>query len=135
MILKDSTKAAYLPTSSIAGAAQVFDLGPLMTSAATWSRWAPGRWTQGWGPDDFAVFITSRGQVIVYAGTDPASADTWVLKGVYNIGAPIGRRCFSKVGGDLAVITVDGVVSLAQAISMDRAAVSASRSPTRSRTR
>jgi hypothetical protein len=46
MILKDSTKAAYLPTSSIAGAAQTFDLGPLMTKAATWSRWAPGRWTQ-----------------------------------------------------------------------------------------
>lgn len=122
LILKDSTKAAYLPTSSIAGAASIYDLGPLMTLGGYLV--AMGTWTMdsGWGPDDFGVFITSRGQVIVYAGTDPASVDTWVLKGVYNIGAPLGRRCFNKVGGDLAVITVDGVMSLAQAISMDRAA-------------
>jgi hypothetical protein len=123
MVLKDSTKAAYLPVDSIAGAATTFDFGSLMTLGGYLV--AMGTWTMdsGWGPDDFAVFITSRGQAIVYAGTDPSSSDTWAIKGVYNVGAPIGRRCFAKVGGDLAVITVDGVISLAQAISMDRAAV------------
>jgi hypothetical protein len=121
-VLINSTKAAYLPTSSIAGAAQIFDLGPLMTEGGYLV--AMGTWTMdsGWGPDDFAVFITSRGQVIIYAGTDPASSDTWSLKGVYNIAPPIGRRCLKKVGGDLAVISIDGVNSLAQAIAMDRAA-------------
>lgn len=123
MVLKDSTKAAYLPVDSIAGAASTFDFGPLMSlggylvATATWTM------DSGWGPDDFFVAYTSRGQAIVYAGTDPASSDTWTLKGVYNLGAPLGRRCLQKVGGDLAVITIDGVVSLAQAITMDRAAV------------
>jgi hypothetical protein len=125
-VLINSTNAAYLPTSSIAGAAQIFPLGPLMTKGG--HLVAMGTWTMdsGWGPDDFAVFITSRGQVIVYAGTDPANANEWILKGVYDIGIPIGRRCLTKVGGDLAVITVDGVVSLSQAISMDRSTVNRS---------
>lgn len=120
-ILINSTKAAYLPTDSIAGAASTFDLGPFMTKGGYLVAMATWTMDSGWGPDDFAVFVTSRGQVIVYAGTDPASADTWVLKGVYDLGPPIGRRCFSKVGGDLSLITVDGVVSLQQAITMDRA--------------
>lgn len=121
-ILAESTKAAYLPVSSIAGAASVYDFGPLMTKGGYLV--AMGTWTQdaGWGPDDLAVFVTSRGQAIVFAGNDPASADSWAYKGTYNLGAPIGRRCLTNVGGDLAIVTVDGVVSLAQAITLDRAA-------------
>jgi hypothetical protein len=122
-VLINSTKAAYLPTSSIAGAAQVFDLGPLMTKGGFLVAMSTWTLDSGWGPDDFAVFVTSRGQVIVYAGTNPADADAWILKGVFELGAPIGRRCMTKVGGDLAAITLDGVVSLAQAITMDRTVV------------
>jgi hypothetical protein len=43
--------------------------------------------------DDYAAFITSEGQVAVYSGADPASSTTWSLVGVFDIGAPIGRRC------------------------------------------
>ena len=117
----NTAKAFYLPVDSIAGAATVFDFGPLMSkggylvATATWTH------DGGWGEDDFFVAISSKGQVMIYAGNDPSSADDWFLKGVFEIGAPIGRRCFSKVGGDLAVITVDGVVPLSQAILMDRA--------------
>lgn len=119
-VLINSTKAAYLPVSSIAGAASTFDLGPFMTRGGYLV--AMGTWTMdsGWGPDDFAVFITSKGQVIVYAGNNPADANDWALKGVYNLGPPIGRRCLEKVGGDLALVTIDGVVSLSQAIAQDR---------------
>lgn len=120
LILQNSTTVAYLPVDSIAGAATTFNLGPLMSKGgnvmamATWTR------DGGSGPDDFAVFVTSKGQCIVYVGTDPASSATWALQGVYEIGAPIGRRCFTKVAGDLAIITVDGVQSLSAAISSDR---------------
>lgn len=122
-VLSDSTKAAYLAPDSIGGAATEFELGGLMSmggylvAMGTWSRDA------GDGPDDYAVFVTSRGQIIVYAGTDPNSADTWSLIGVFNLGAPLGRRCFTKVGSDLAVITIDGVYPLSNAISFDRGAI------------
>lgn len=120
-VLTGTTKAAYLPVASIAGVASVFDLGSLMTKGgylvamATWARDSG----EG-GGDDLAVFITSKGQLIIYGGDDPASSGSWAVQGVYDVGPPLGRRCFTKVGGDLAIITIDGVVSLSQAITQDR---------------
>jgi hypothetical protein len=38
------------------------------------------------------------------------------------MGPPIGRRCLTKVGGDLAVISIDGVLPLSRALITDRAA-------------
>ncbi len=120
-VIKDSTKAAYLATGAVAGAATTFELGGLFTQGgylvamATWTR------DGGSGTDDLAVFISSRGQVAVYAGTDPASATTWELIGVYDVGPPIGYRCFTKVGGDLALVNVDGVLPLSKSLNLDRA--------------
>jgi hypothetical protein len=71
--------------------------------------------------DDAAVFITSEGEVAVYSGTDPASASTWSLIGVFRMGKPLGRRCMIKAGSDLIVMTQDGFVPLSRVLSMDRA--------------
>lgn len=120
--LAQSTKAAYLGTGAVAGAATEFELGSLFTRGGVLQ--AIGTWTRdgGDGPDDVAVFISSRGQCAVYAGTDPSADATWALVGVYNLGAPIGRRCFTKVAGDIALINVDGVLPLSLALTTDRGA-------------
>jgi hypothetical protein len=116
----NSTKAWYLPTDSIGGAATSFDVGPLFTDGGY--LMAMGTWSldAGEGLDDHAVFISSKGQVAVYKGTDPASASTFALAGVYSVGAPIGRRCFIKYGGDLLVITREGVFPLSKALLSSR---------------
>ena len=117
--LDGSTKAAYLATDAIAGAATTFELGSVfdrggyLMAMATWTR------DGGAGADDFAVFISSRGQVAIYQGTDPASASTWALVGVFETPAPIGRRCFQKFGADMLLITVEGVFPLSQILSVD----------------
>ena len=119
--LKNSTKAAYLPLDSIQGAATTFELGGLFTlggylmAMATWSVDA------GTGPQDYAVFISSRGQTIIYQGTNPGSDFT--LVGTFNLGPPIGRRCFTRVGSDVAIISIDGVLPLSKAMIFERAAV------------
>lgn len=121
--LNNSTKAAYLPLDSIQGAATTFELGGLFTlggflmGMATWSVDA------GTGPQDYAVFISSRGQTVIYQGTDPSSSTTWTLVGVFNLGPPIGRRCFTRVGSDVAIISIDGVLPLSKAMIFERAAV------------
>ncbi len=123
-VLKDSTKAAYLPTGSIAGAATEFQLGGLFTQGghlvamATWTR------DGGAGSDDLAVFVSSRGQVAVYSGTNPADAATWELIGVYDAGPPIGYRCFNKIGAELMLLNLDGVLPLSKGLVLDRAAQS-----------
>lgn len=116
-IESNSLKFWYLAVESISGALSSFDLAPLcslggyLVAMGTWSR------DGGNGQDDFAVFITSEGEVVIYQGTDPSDATKWAMVGVFKIGAPIGRRCFFKVGAELVVITVSGYVPLSSSIT------------------
>lgn len=113
-------KAWYLPVQSIAGAANALDLSSFAPHGGY--LMAMGTWTidAGYGVDDLAVFITSNGDVIVYRGTDPSSATTWALVGVFYMGSPIGRRCFVKYKGDLLIITQDGLVPLSSYLQSSR---------------
>ena len=119
-IQNGTLKAWYLPVKSISGAASELDLsafcphGGYLMAMATWTMDA------GYGVDDMAVFITSNGDVLVYRGTDPSSASTWALVGVWWIGSPVGRRCFVKYQGDLLIITQDGVLPLSGALQSSR---------------
>lgn len=119
----NSSDAYYLPVDSIQGAAVKFPLGGLWNQGGF--LMAMGTWSidAGTGPDDYAVFISSRGQVAIYSGTNPAAAATWTLVGVFDMGAPIGRRCLTRVGADIAIICLDGVVPLSRAMIFERAAV------------
>lgn len=106
----------YLGTSAIAGVPTKFQLpfrkgGKLM---------AMGSWTRdgGAGPDDYAVFVSSRGECLIYAGTDPSSSTTNALVGVYTIPEVIGRRCMINAGADLGILTSQGLVPLSQILGM-----------------
>lgn len=118
--LVDSTVSWYLGTDAVAGSATAFALGSLFSrggylmAMATWTR------DGGSGADDYAVFISSEGQIALYQGTDPASADTWALVGVFDVPPPIGRRCFFRWGADLGLITLQGVFPLSKLISVDQ---------------
>jgi len=119
-IEKDSLKAWYLPTNSVGGAAEVLDLssiakmGGYIVSLSAWTIDA------GYGVDDNLVFVTSQGEIIVYRGTDPASASTWALAGVWKLGAPVSKRCLYKYGGDLLILSLDGLLPLASALQSSR---------------
>jgi len=119
-IEKDTTKAWYLPVESVAGAASVFDIGPLLAKGG--SLQAIGSWSidGGAGQDDHLVFLSTRGEAAIYIGTDPASASTWALVGLFDIGTPIGRRCLTKFGGDLVVLTTEGIMSLTAILNVGR---------------
>lgn len=118
----NSTSPCYLDEGAISGTATAFPLGSLMTKGGYVQ--AIGTWTIDTRQtvDEYIAFITSRGQVIVYEGTDPTTADTWMLVGIYDIGPPIGRRCFLRIAGDLLIISIDGVLPMSQMLSTDRAA-------------
>ena len=115
-IEKDSLSFWYLASGVAGGALTEFSMagvakkGGYLVSGASWTM------DGGSGPDDRAVFITSEGEVIVYAGTDPGSANSWQLVGVFEMGNPLGRRCFSKFGGDLVLINQQGAYPLSAAL-------------------
>jgi hypothetical protein len=122
-VLENSSIAAFMPTDAIAGPiAGYIDFGAL---------WAKGgylvtmvSWTidGGAGPNAYAVFVSSRGQVSVFSGVDPTDATDWKLVGTFDLGPPIGRRCATRIGSDVAIITQDGVVPISQALPFDPSA-------------
>lgn len=115
-IEKNTLNLWYLPIDSIAGAAAKFPLGSFfpkggkLLSIITWTV------DGGSGIDDYFCIITSEGEIAVYEGTDPSSATTWALVGIYNIARPIGKRCAIKIGGDIGILTEIGVIPLSKAI-------------------
>jgi hypothetical protein len=119
---KDTSQVWFLPTDSVAGAAASLAVAPELTLGGTLVAGAAFTYDGGFGPDDYCVFISSEGEVVIYTGTDPANATDWNLKGVFRIGRPIGNRCIVKIGGDIAVLTQDGVISLSNAFALDRSA-------------
>lgn len=114
----------FLGVDSIGGTATKFSLAGVMQEGgellfgATWSLDA------GDGLDDKCVFVSSRGEVAVYEGTNPADADAWSKVGVYQITVPLGSLAHIRAGGDLLVATQEGIVPLSEAIRKDAAALS-----------
>lgn len=122
-LVENSVIAVFMPTDAISGAvAGNVDLG------ASWTKGghivAMADWTidGGSGPQDYAAFISSQGQVTLYSGTDPTSATTWSIVGTFDLAPPIGFRCTLKVGSDVAIITMQGVLPLSQALPFDPSA-------------
>ena len=111
-IENNTMNAWYLATGAIEGAATKFPLGAVAKKGGT--LLAASGWSvdAGDGPDDYLAWVTTEGEVIVYKGTDPASASTWALVGIFNIDRPISRRCMVKQGADLLIYTETGIVSL-----------------------
>ncbi len=115
--------AWYLGTLAVTGAATelplggVFSLGGDLMFGASWSADA------GDGLDDYCIFATTKGEVAVYQG-DPAS--TFSKVGVYRIGKPLHKNAHFRVGGDIMVLTDEGIVSLGAAVTRDRTQLAAS---------
>ena len=122
-IEKSSLSFWYLAAGAAGGALSEFDLsgeakrGGYLMAVISWSRDA------GSGMDDFAVFITSEGEAIVYQGTDPSSSTTWAKVGSYFVGKPLGRRCVTQYGADVIILTENGTFPLS--VALQTAAVDA----------
>ena len=118
-----SMSAWYLPVDAVGGAATeislrgVFQLGGKLLFGSTWSLDA------GDGIDDKCVFVSDQGEVAVYEGSYPGDS-TWSLVGVYQITKPLGKNAHFKAGGDLLIMTNDGIVPISQALTKDKAALS-----------
>ena len=119
-VRKDTSEAWYLAVDAVGGALTKFDVGGVFSEGGFLMAMATWTLDAGTGIDDHAVFISNKGQVAIYTGTDPGSASTWALVGVFNIGSPIGRRCFTKASGDVLIITQDGLMPLAAAMQNAR---------------
>lgn len=125
LIEKNTANVWYLPINSIYGAAEKLDLSPIMRLGGTivaMATWTAENYN---GVKEYAVFISSVGEIIAYEGSDPSSATDWFLSGTAHVGRPSGYRCFEKTGTDVAIICADGVLPLSKALTNDESSVNA----------
>jgi hypothetical protein len=117
-VKKNSTTLYYLPVDSIAGAATAFEVGSQLkrggriVGLSTWSV------DSGDGMDDLLAMWSSEGEVLVYAGSNPSQ--DYSLVGRYTTGRPIGERPMFPIGGDLALLSEDGILPLSVVMRYDR---------------
>lgn len=114
---RGSASAWYLAIGAVFGAGTEFSFG---------QRFAHGgyliglyNWSTdgGSGLDTLLVAIGAGGDVVIYVGTDPSSASTFGLKGVWFVGAvPSGRSIATDLGGDLLIISALGVMPLSKLV-------------------
>lgn len=105
------TSAYFGEINGIAGALTEF---PLASQITTGSLLLFGGRTSSVNDasfDDLCVFVTTSGEVIVYQGEDPKSAD-WKLIGRYYIAPPVHNQSFFYYGADLHIITTQGIVAM-----------------------
>lgn len=117
----NSFKVWYSAADAIAGAltsftfAGVFRRGGYLLATMNWTI------DGGFGTDDYFVAVTSEGEVAVYRGTDPAVSGGFLLEGVYYVGNPVGRRFYAQLGGDIIMLTSEGLIPLSKYLqSMDK---------------
>lgn len=114
---KDTARAWYLAIGSVYGTATAFTFGSRFKAGGDlrglWS------WTYdgGAGPDDRLVAVSGAGDIVIYEGTDPASASTFGIVGVWFVGSvPAYRRLCTEVGGDVLVMSSLGILPLSRLV-------------------
>lgn len=109
---KDSAAFWYGGVGAIGGALSRFDLGQIAQRGGALQ--AVGSWSVsvGDGLQDLFVAVMDTGEIIVYSGSNPGDANNWSLVGRYWAGRPIGRRCLTRLGGELIVITRSGFIPI-----------------------
>jgi hypothetical protein len=120
LIQKNTFSVWYLGLNSIAGAATQLDLSSLfrmggsLVGMITWTVASSNATTQ------YAVFVSTEGEIIIYQGYDPSNAARWALAGQARIGRPIGGRFWTRMGLEVVLITADGFVPLSKVLQLDR---------------
>jgi hypothetical protein len=116
-IEKQSMNLWYLPTDSVGGTlvkiplSGAATLGGYLLFLASWTVDA------GDGIDDKLVAMTSEGEALIFTGNNPADPATWRQEGRYFVGKPLGMNAHSQVGGDLLILTIEGIVPISQVIT------------------
>lgn len=118
VVKKNTAEGWFLPPDAVQGTFLKYDFGPLFSRGGFLQFLCTWTLDDGSGATDHLIAVSSRGEAVVYAGTDPEDDTKWSLRGVYFIGAPVaGRRAFAKAAGDMYITTQQGIVSMSSALT------------------
>lgn len=112
-----SMNAWYLDIDSVGGVVSLIPLGGSAAKGgnllfvATWSL------STGDGLDDKIVFGTDLGELLIFTGSNPSDSANWSQQGRYQAPKQMGKNGHLSLGGDLLMITEQGIVPLSACIN------------------
>lgn len=118
-VLDSTSDCFYLEVNAVNGVLKRFRLSnKFQRGGDPVGLWS---WTHdsGTGVDDYLVALSTEGDCLVYTGIDPevvpTSAGAVNLTGYFYVGElPVGRRVAYSYGGDLIVLSTNGLLSLSR---------------------
>lgn len=121
---KDTQDFWYGGVNSISGTLTKFPLSRVAQFGG--NLLSIGSWTVdgGDGVNDYAAFMMTSGEVIIYQGSDPGDATDWSLIGKFKIGEPIHVRASAQLAGDLIITTSTDYVYMSQVLQSGQVGVS-----------
>lgn len=115
---RETGTAWYTAIGAYKGEISPFNFGnKFLTGGNLVALW---NWTRdgGAGVDDYLIALSSKGDLLVYKGSDIDIAGQFEQVGVWHLGQPpIGRRQALPYGGDLFFLSIRGVVPLSQILN------------------
>jgi len=117
---EDKTSTVYyLQTiDAIDGTAIAFEMGSLLRNGGSVRGLINWTLDSGFGVDDYLVVVGTEGDVGIWQGTDPTSAATFGLKGVWYVGpVPAVGRFFTSYGGDVMILSELGLVPMSRLVN------------------
>ena len=131
---KDTPNVWYTALNSITGELTKFPLGLVADTGGNVAAIGSITLDTGVGVDDLLAIFLTHGAVAIYQGTDPSSAASWKLVGIFQIAPVVGLDPLVKLAGDIVAITADGYLPMLQFLGKGREqqnlAISAAIAPT-----
>lgn len=103
---------------AITGTATSFAMGSTLRNGGSVSSLINWTLDAGFSIDDYLIVVGTEGDVGIWQGTDPTSADTFSLKGVWYVGpVPKYGAYFTPFGGDVMIVSELGLVPMSKLIN------------------
>lgn len=121
---ENSLNAWFLDVDAIGGAAQQVSLSGVFRKGGKLLFGGTVSTDAGNGPNAYCVFVTDRGEMAMYVGSNPADANDWQIAGVFDIGAPLGKLAHIREAGDMIIATERGFIRALDVFKTDAALLS-----------
>jgi hypothetical protein len=108
-----------LPVHAVGGELVFIPLSGAMKRGGSLLFGASWSVDSGSGMDDKCIFVSDQGEIAIFSGTDPTSSTNWKQDGCYDISQPLSKYGHQKLGGDIMISTIDGIVPLTATMSKD----------------
>jgi hypothetical protein len=113
----DSPGFYFAQLNSISGALSFYDLSPFSPRGGNLVAMTTVTHDGGNGVLDFAAFILSSGDMLLFYGNDPSQSAAWQMIGRYRVAPPVNIRAVCQYGADSFVTTNDDYLPLQQQLT------------------